>query len=133
MGVKSILEIEDSIELLKFFQLFYYFNGRLPLTNGLLPVPDEETPHSSEKISLKTLYEMFKDAKSHGLVSAQFLSALHLFFSRDVELSKDTITELYKNLSLRVLSGEQQIDILKDEPYGLKKIYSTYSHGCQDN
>ena len=37
---------------------------------------------------------MFKDTKSHGLVSVQFLSALHLFFGGDVELSKDTITEL---------------------------------------
>ena len=26
-GVKSIVEIEDCIELLKLFQLFYYFNG----------------------------------------------------------------------------------------------------------
>ena len=56
---------------------------------------------------------MFKDTKSHGLVSVQFLSALHLFFGGDVELSKDTITELYKNLSLRVLRAEQQIDFDK--------------------
>ena len=34
--VKPIVEIEDCIELLKLFKLFYYFNGRLPLTNGLL-------------------------------------------------------------------------------------------------
>ena len=67
--VKSIVEIEDCIELLKLFQLFYYFNGRLPLTNGLLPIPDGETPDGSEKISLKNLYEMFKDRTSHGLVS----------------------------------------------------------------
>ena len=42
-GVKSIVEVEDGIELLKLFQVFYYFNGRLPLTNGLLPIPDGET------------------------------------------------------------------------------------------
>ena len=70
--VKPILEIEDSIELLNLFQLFYYFNGRLPLTNGLLPILDGETPNGVEKISIKTLYETFKDTKSYGLVSLYF-------------------------------------------------------------
>ena len=56
---------------------------------------------------------MFNDIKSHRLVSIQFLSAVNLFFGRDVQLSKDTITELYKNLSLRTLRGEQQIDFDK--------------------
>ena len=49
-GVKPIVEIEDFIELLILFQMFYYFNRRLPLTNGLLPVPDGEIPDDSEKI-----------------------------------------------------------------------------------
>ena len=62
-----------------------------------MPIPDGETLDGSEKKSLKTLYEVFKGIKSHGLVSVQFLSALHLFFGGNVELSKDTITELYKN------------------------------------
>ena len=111
--VKPILKIEDYIELLNLFQLFYYFNGRPPLTNGLLLIPDGETPDSSEKISIKTLYEMFKDTKSHGLVSLQFLLALNINFGEDVSLSKDTITELYKNLSFRPLSGGQQIEFEK--------------------
>ena len=38
--VKSLLEIENSYELLKIFQLFYYLNGRLPLTNDLMIIPD---------------------------------------------------------------------------------------------
>ena len=54
-GVKSIVEIEDCIGPLKLFQLFYYFNGRFPLTNVLLPILDRETPDGSEKISLKNL------------------------------------------------------------------------------
>ena len=33
---------------------------------------------------------------------------LNLFFGWDVQLSKDTITELYENLSLETLSGKQQ-------------------------
>ena len=64
--------IENCIELLRLFQSFYYLSARLALTNGLLPTPDGETPDGSEKISLKTLYKMFKDTKSHGLVSIQF-------------------------------------------------------------
>ena len=107
------MEIEDSIPLISIFQMFYYYNDRLPLTNGLLLVPDRETPQGSEKISLKSLYEMFKDAKSHGLVSLQFLSALNIFFGGDIGLSKDTITELYKNLLLETLSGQQQIELEK--------------------
>ena len=112
-GVQSIVEIEDSIELLRIFQMFYYFNGRLSLTNGLLPVPGGETPEGSEKISLETWYEIFNDTKSHGLVSLQFLSAFNIFFGGNIELSKDTITELYKNLSFRTLSGEQKIEYEK--------------------
>ena len=56
--------------------MFYYFNGRLPLTNGLLIVPDGDVPEGTEKINLKLFYEMFKDTESHGLVSIQFLGAL---------------------------------------------------------
>ena len=112
-GVKSIVGIEDSVELLKLFQMFYYFNGRLSLTNGFLPLPDGETPDDSERISIETLYEMFKATKFHGLVSLQFLSALNIFFGGDISLSKDTITELHKNLSFRTVSGGQQIEFEK--------------------
>ena len=38
-GVQSIVEIEDYIQLLRAFQMFYYFNGRLPLTNILCQFP----------------------------------------------------------------------------------------------
>ena len=76
-------------------QLFYYLKGRLPLTNGLLIVPDDEVPDGEEKINLKNLYEMFKDTLSHGLVSLQFLSALETFFGLDINLPKIAITELY--------------------------------------
>ena len=87
-GVKSVVEIEDSVAVLCIFQMFYYCNKRLPLTNGLLVIPDGETPSCSEKISLKFLYEMFKDTKSHGFVLLQFLSALNIFFGWDIRLSK---------------------------------------------
>ena len=94
-GVQSIVEIEDSIDLLCIFQVFYYFNGRAPLTNSLLPVPDGETPEGFKKISLKTLYEMLKDTKSHNLFPFNFyhpLIYIYIFFGGDIGLSKDTIT-----------------------------------------
>ena len=59
-GVISIFEIQNSVELLQFFDIFYYFNGHLPLTNSLLPVPDGETPLDAEKVSLKRLYELYE-------------------------------------------------------------------------
>ena len=83
-GVISIFEIQNAVELLQFFNIFYYFNGHLPLTNSLLPVPDGETPLDTEKVSLKRLYELYEDIKSHGLVLLQFLSAVNLFFGGDI-------------------------------------------------
>ena len=56
---------------------------------------------------------MFKDTKSHRLVSLQFLSALNIFFGGDVQLSKDTITKPYKKLSLETLSRKQNIEFGK--------------------
>ena len=83
-GVKSVLEVENAFDLLCIFQMFYHHNGRLPLANGILIVPDGDTPEGSEKVSPKLLYEMFKDTKSHGLVSLQFLCALNIFFGGNV-------------------------------------------------
>ena len=77
--LQSLLEVENTYELLTVFQMFYYLNGRFPLTNGLLIVPDGEVPEGREKINLKQLYEMFKDTNSHGLVSLQFLCADGIF------------------------------------------------------
>ena len=71
-GVKSLLEIDNNYDLLRIFQMFYHFKDRLPLTNGLLIIPDGETFEGAEKISLKDFYEMFQGTKSHGLVSLQF-------------------------------------------------------------
>ena len=70
-GVINLLKIDNAFELLSNLQLFYHNNGRLPLTNGLLIVPDGEVPEGEEKINLNNLYEMFQSTKSHGLVSKQ--------------------------------------------------------------
>ena len=68
--------------------MFYYFNGRLPLTNVLLIVPDSEKPKGREKINLKLLYKMFKDMKFHGLVYIQFPCALGIFFGLHISIPK---------------------------------------------
>ena len=77
--INSIVQIENSAELLCCFEMFYYFNDCLPSTNGLLPVADGETQVNAEKIFLKYLYEFCKDTKLHGLVTLQFLLALNFF------------------------------------------------------
>ena len=109
-GAKSLNEIENATKMLSNFRLFYYLNGRLPLTNSLLTVPDGEAPDGTDKINLKNLYEMFRDTNSHGLVSLQFLDALGIFFGLDTFVPKNAITELYKNLSYETLSGARNFE-----------------------
>ena len=46
-GVRLVVEIEDAFELLCIFQMLYYYNGRPPLRNSLLIVPDGETAQGS--------------------------------------------------------------------------------------
>ena len=67
-SVILLLDIENAYELLTIFQMFYYLNGRLSLTNGLLVVSNGEVPEGSEKINLKNLYEMFKDTHSQARI-----------------------------------------------------------------
>ena len=78
--------------------MFYYLNGRFPLTNGLLIDPDGEVPEGKEKINLKQFYKMFKDTNSHGLVSLQFLCALGIFFGVDKSIPKSAITTFHMKL-----------------------------------
>ena len=109
-GAKSLYETENATKMFSNFQLFYYLNGRLPLTNSLLTVPDGEAPDGTDKINLKNLYEMFRDKNSHGLVSLQFLDALGIFFGLDTFVPKNAIIELYKNLSYETLSGARNLE-----------------------
>ena len=110
------------------FQLFYHNNGRLPLTNGLLIVPNGEVPEGEEKINLKNLYEMFTYTKWYGLVSLQFLGVLGIFFGGGTRESKNDITELYKNLSYATLSGANDFnfdaisDLMTSLSFSIKKI-----------
>ena len=113
-GIKSLLEVENAYELLTVFEMFYRLDGRFPLTNGLLIVPDGEVPEGDNKRILNQLYEMFKDTNSHGLVSPQFLCALGIFFGADKSTSETAITDLYKNLSYDTLSSARDLDLQGD-------------------
>ena len=53
-GIKKISEVSYAQELMKIFQNFYTLTGRLPLSNGLLDVPDEDAP-PGEKLNMKHL------------------------------------------------------------------------------
>ena len=58
-GVKNLFDIGKAMELLSVFQTFHQNTARLPLTNGLLIVPEGDVPDGEEKINMKNLYEMF--------------------------------------------------------------------------
>ena len=81
-GIQPIEKYSDCVELLQAFDLFYYINGRLPYTTGLLPIPDGNFPSfvDSQKISIKKPYEEFRGTLSHRIFSVPFLCALNLFF-----------------------------------------------------
>ena len=110
--VEKISEINDSIRMLNLFQDFYTSTGRLPAFNGLLVVPDGDTSENSNKVNMKNLYDLFKNTKSHGLVSLPFLGLLLHFFEseKDLYLIKNATTELYKNLSYMTLSGARNLE-----------------------
>ena len=79
-------------------------------------------PEVQEKINLKNLYEMFRYTTSHGLVFLQFLGVLSIFFVARTRESKNTITELYKNLPYATLSGANDFNF--DAVSGLRSSLS---------
>ena len=98
--------------MLNLFQDFYTSTGRLLASNGLLVVPDGDTSENSSKVSMKSLFDLFKNTKSHGLVSLSFLGLLLHFFEseKDLYLIKNATTELYKNLSYMTFSGARNLE-----------------------
>ena len=58
-----------------------------------------------EKINLKKLYSIFRDTKSHGVVSLHFLCSVGIFFCLWPSIPKYAHTELYQNFSYETLSG----------------------------
>ena len=104
-GIKKISAVTDSKEMLNIFQNFYSLTGRLPLSNSLLVVPNGDAP-PDEKLNMKQLYDLFKNADSHGIVSLPFLGLIKFYLEEnDHTLTKNAISELYYNFSYSNLSG----------------------------
>ena len=88
---------------MKIFQDFYSLTRRLPLSNGLLVVPDWEAPPGENKINMKQLYELFKNTNSHGIVSLPFLVLIQYYLQKNNHsLIRNATTELYSNLSYMI-------------------------------
>ena len=101
-GVQSITEIQDVHHLLTIFQMFYYLNGRLPITNGLIFVPNGEVSEGMEKINLKNLYSMFRDTKSHGVVSLHFLCSLGILLVFDPQFQNTHLQNYIKIFPMKL-------------------------------
>ena len=59
---------------------FFYMDERFTATNGLIWIPEDNITEfiSSEKMSFKRLYKLFRGTLSYTLIRMQFLAALNL-------------------------------------------------------
>ena len=109
-GIKKITEVEDNYELFKIFQDFYTITGRLPLSNSLLVRPDGDAP-PDEKVNTRQLYDLYKNTKSHGIVSLPFLGLIQYYLEEnDQSLIKNATSELYYDLGYSTLSGARDFN-----------------------
>ena len=104
----SVRQVESATELFDSFAMFHYINDRVPNTDEHRFVPDGETRAGiiGEKLSLKEPFAKFFRTGSNTLVSSSFLAALLLYFARKETIAKIFLTELYKNLTVEVLSSD---------------------------
>ena len=75
---KKIKEQENSTEVFKNFNQFFFKTGRFPGSDNLAIIPSGIIPafvKTKDVISPSDLYETFKDSNAYGLVSTQFLAA----------------------------------------------------------
>ena len=106
---KKLKEQENSTEVFKNFNQFFFKTGRFPGSNNLAIIPSGIIPafvKTKDVISPSDLYETFKDSNAYGLVSSQFLAALNIYFNGDKLLSKNVMTEFLHNLSLQALNRD---------------------------
>ena len=98
-GVKNILDVENSLDLINIFQTFYHATGRLLLSNGFLIILDGDASEQEDRVNMKSLYDMFQHTYPYGLASLPFLGVVHYYFdATDQGLIKNALTELYRNL-----------------------------------
>ena len=106
---KKIKEQENSTEVFKDFNQFFFKTGRFPGSDNLAIIPSGIIPafiKTKDVISHSDLYETFKDSNAYGLVSTQFLAALNIYFNGDKLLSKNVMAEFLHNLSLQALNRD---------------------------
>ena len=92
---------------MKVLSNFYFKTGRFPGYVEYINVPPGVNRHFIEKhdqISPTEINEKFKNSSCYGLVSVQFIAALHVFFGGDKELSRNAMSEFLHNLSLQALT-----------------------------
>ena len=105
--------------------MFYHINGRLPYTDRHLSVPDGETSLGIIGEELCLNCKIFARALQNVLGQVQavlfhlhFLLPSLCFFARKETLAKNFLTELYKNLTVEVLSPDNsenlQFDVVTD-------------------
>ena len=72
-----------------------------------------------EKLNLKELFAKFFHSKSNGLVPAPFLGALLLFLMGNETLAKHFLRELCRNLTVEVLSSDNDAGLEFQAPIDL--------------
>ena len=85
-GLNSIQNIDSVRELIMLLDFFYFINGGFPKTaaHTFIPRADLSLEVNGEEINIKKLYEKFRGTNSHGIVAAQFMGALNIFFSVEI-------------------------------------------------
>ena len=94
-------------KFIKNLMLFFNKFGRFPAVEKLAIIPQGSTPSfvkTEDILSPFELYEFFNQTDSHGLVCVQFLAALNSYLGGDKNISKNTMTEFFQNLSLQALN-----------------------------
>ena len=123
---KKIKEIESHVEFLKVFNRFYFKTGRFPGNHfDLMVVPPGIKPSfvkTRDEISPSEINEKFQSGPSYGLAAVQFIAALNVYFGGDKELSRNVMSEFFRNMSLQALTiDDDSIEIGFDEIIELNK------------
>ena len=75
-GRKKLTDVNNAKDFMTIFRTFYQITGWLPLSNGLLIIPDGEAPPGEDRVNMKNLCELFRHRNTHGLVSLPLLGLI---------------------------------------------------------
>ena len=111
-------EVHIQTRILAAYRDFFYDTGRFPGRNTLIHVPMADMPsfiNSNDWISPRSLYETYLGRDLQGLTSVQFLVALNRFLGGDREVSRNTMSEFFHNLSWQALTNDNDSVKIKFE------------------